>query len=235
MAACDTINKFNLSDLCVTTCFNESRKFLSLDGVNCVSSCSVGYYTVSTEIQCITSCHWPYAFYVNSSFDSSEKRCSASCPSGTFLDRDTLDCVHTCEYLNDTLTGGNTVCEIPGNATNCPFLRFTHITDSFLTCTFNCTSSELIYWNSTFMQCIPSCPAAAQYIQLDNKTCNTTCDPELFFYNFTKNNPHCVTASYCVYPYTTRILNSTYDNYYDCEVTCELVTGVQNQFLYHDQ
>ena len=132
--------------------------------------------------------------------------------------------MHACEYLNDTLTGGNTVCEIPGNATNCPFLRFTHTTDSFLTCTFNCTSSELIYWNSTFMQCIPSCPAAAQYIQLDNKTCNTTCDPELFFYNFTKSNPHCVTAAYCVFP-VTKIINSTYSDYADCEITCKLVTG----------
>ena len=164
MAACDTTNKYNLSGLCVTTCLNETRKFLGSDGVNCVPSCSFGYAVSGSEAQCVSTCSWPNAFYVDQTYHLSEKRCSGSCPANTFLSRSTQDCLSACGYRNSTLTGGNTVCETPGNATNCPFLFHARASDAFLTCVSECQESELLFTNGSFVQCVASCPAQAQYI-----------------------------------------------------------------------
>ena len=120
MAACDTTNKFNLSNLCVTTCRNESSPFLAADGVNCASTCSFGYSLAGPETQCISTCTWPSAFYVNSSYSLTVKMCSSSCPSGTFLNREDQNCVSSCSYVNATQIGGNTVCEVV-NGTHCPY------------------------------------------------------------------------------------------------------------------
>ena len=43
MAACNSTYPFNFSKLCVSTCKNESSKFLATDGINCAATCSVGY------------------------------------------------------------------------------------------------------------------------------------------------------------------------------------------------
>jgi len=102
LSSCDATNKYNLSGLCVSTCFNESRKFLSSDGSNCVSSCSVGYSVVGSEAQCVLACSWPNAFFVDTNYDSSEKRCNTSCPSGTYLSRSNQNYVSSCGYRNST-------------------------------------------------------------------------------------------------------------------------------------
>jgi len=161
MDSCDSTNKFNLSGLCVSTCLNESRTFVSLDGTNCVSSCSFGYSIINSEAQCVPSCGWPSAFYVDTNYDSSEKRCSTTCPSGTFLSRSDQDCISSCGYRNATLVNGNAVCEAPGNSTFCPFLEYAQTSDTFLTCVSECEEAELQFTNSSFIQCVSSCPNEA--------------------------------------------------------------------------
>ena len=124
MSACDSVNKFNLSLLCVTTCNGTAKPFLSQDGINCVSTCSSGYWVNESEAQCVTACSWPNTSYINSTYSSSVKYCTSSCPTGDFLNRADQNCLTSCTYVNSTLTNGNTVCEIQGNITNCPYYRF---------------------------------------------------------------------------------------------------------------
>jgi hypothetical protein len=100
LSSCDSTNKYDLDGLCVSTCLNETKKFLSSDATSCVSSCSFGYSVNGSEAQCVSSCDWPGAFFVDTDYDSSEKRCNASCPSGTYLSRSDQDCVSSCGYRN---------------------------------------------------------------------------------------------------------------------------------------
>jgi hypothetical protein len=136
MAACDSINKYNLSDLCVTTCRTTSNSFLSTDGVNCVASCSFGYQIYGSELQCVTVCPWPNALYINTTYSSTINFCSASCPTNDYLNRADQNCVSSCSYLNATLITGNTVCEVADNATNCPY----YVANStWFTCLASCS------------------------------------------------------------------------------------------------
>ena len=166
---------------------------------------------------CVSSCPWPNAFYVDFQYSTNSTFCSPSCPVGTFLSRDTQDCLSTCGYRNATEVNGNTICEDPGDATYCPFLERKQSGDSFLTCVNSCNSTALIFTNGSFQECVFSCPTAAKFILTDQKHCGTTCASGFFQYNISRQNPMCISS--CPFP-LTKIKNATYNNYYDCEVSC---------------
>ena len=132
--------------------------------------------------------------------------------------------------MNSTTVNSTSItdCETPANATNCPYLKKVNAGDSFLTCVSACLATELVYTNTSFQQCITSCPAAAQYIQVDGATCGTTCASGFFSYNVSRSNPQCLAS--CAFP-LTKIANATYGGYYDCETTCQTATGISNLFL----
>ena len=121
-----------------------------------------------------------------------------------------------------------TICETPGDTTFCHFLKFAQVSDTFLTCVSACLATELVYTNSTFSQCVTSCPAAAKYIQLDQTSCGSTCSTGFFSYNTSRSNPQCLAT--CPFP-LTKITNATYSGYKDCESTCTIATGTSGLFI----
>ena len=118
---------------------------------------------MSSVPSCVTTCAWPNAKFLDT-YDGTILRCDPSCPANTFLSRADQSCLSSCDYRNATQDGGNTVCEVAGNGTNCPFLKFDNVNDTFLTCVSSCSASDLRYANGTFTQCVYSCPSVAKYI-----------------------------------------------------------------------
>ena len=77
-----------------------------------------------------------------------------------------------------------------------------------------------------------TCPEKAQYIQEDHATCGAECPSGFFSFNSTLNAPQCKTS--CDFP-LTKVTNATFNNYFQCEVTCQAATKVSGLFLTADQ
>jgi hypothetical protein len=184
MSACDTTNKYNLSNLCVTQCYNESTsKFIETDGVNCVTTCAVGYSYAAPTYTCVAACAWPNALYINSTYDATRKLCTTTC-AGLFLNRADQNCIASCSYVNSTLTGGNTVCETAANLTNCPY--YTYLNSSAYTCMSTCdylltgqtccnTSTPLVA-SAGSLPCLASCTSNIYWLNGTINQCNATCE-----------------------------------------------------------
>ena len=50
----------------------------------------------------------------------------------------------------------------------------------------------------------------------------------MFNYNSSRSNPQCTTN--CAFPFT-KITNTTYGGYFDCESTCQIATGTAGLFV----
>ena len=95
-------------------------------------------------------------------------------------------------------------------------------------CSTACLSSQ--FKNGTI--CVASCPTTAKYIQTDGVTCGAACSTGFFSYNATLKAPICQAT--CAFP-RTKIINSTYNNYSQCELTCSAINGIAGQFLTYNQ
>ena len=157
----------------------------------CQNECPTNIYMLNGSInQCNSSCALPFGIQTTSLVSPAAFICSA-CVSPNFIQRSNSSCVTSCDYVNATSVNSTsvTICETPGDATFCHFLKFAQVSDTFLTCVSACLATELVYTNSTFSQCVTSCPADAKYIQVDQTSCGTTCSTGFFSYNTSRSNP----------------------------------------------
>jgi hypothetical protein len=115
--------------------------------------------------QCNATCDLPLGIQTTSLGTSAAYICS-TCASPSFVNRADSECITSCNYVNTTSVDSTSVlvCELTSDSTNCPYLKFAQVSDAFLTCVSACLSSELVYTNASFSQCVTSCPAAAKYI-----------------------------------------------------------------------
>ena len=156
------------------------------NGSQCLNNCSVVYN--STNFSCISSYPWPNALHINNTYSNMTKTCAASCPSGTFLNRNDSNCLSTCDYRNATLINGNTICESPGTA-YCLKSKQNQISDGFLTCVDNCSATDLTFMNGSYTQCTNSCPSTVPFIQLSLMTCGLNCSNGFFMMNTSRSSP----------------------------------------------
>ncbi|CAL6026053.1 Cysteine-rich_membrane protein 2 [Hexamita inflata] len=123
---------------------------------------------------------------------------------GNMYDRLNKVCVTSCNYRNHTKIG--IICEQQTDFINCP--KRMEVEPGIFQCFDKCPLNKL----ELSSVCISSCPADNIYIQLDGRSCSTSCQPGEMIKVY-KTEVQCVAQ--CVYPFKV-ISQSVYGSYSQC-------------------
>ncbi|CAL5991616.1 Conserved_hypothetical protein [Hexamita inflata] len=185
------------TNLCVTDCVSP-LPFIDETNASCTAVCTNSLYNlnVNSKPQCSLTCVFPLGLITGL---SGYKQC-VTCP--VFVQRIDQSCSTTCNFRNFT---NNSICEIQGNATNCPKY---YNSSSFYICRFNCTG----YYDAA-NECVSICPANLPFISADSLTCVAAC-------KFYITSPSLKCVSSCAFP--NGLYNNTayQNNYSQCVTQC---------------